>query len=145
LDQATIDQLNIIASSEGEYAAGLAKNILSLYERAFAPVVCLHQEAKNYDGKPSGKLVESSKKANLMVFPNPSKERVIFQFHSFENSDILANINITTPTGASVLQKQIDLNNTSEFAWNASALPRGLYYYQLNWKDYVFSGKIILQ
>lgn len=129
----------------GEYAAGLAKNILSLYEREFAPVVCLHQEAKISNEKPNKKLVDINKNANLRVYPNPSKNHVNFEFHSFENLDILANINITTPSGASVLQKQIDLKKSSEFTWDASTLPRGLYYYQINWNNSIFSGKIILQ
>jgi len=87
---------------------------------------------------------EVQNKEAVKVYPNPAKDRVVFQVPS--NSGEKMSISIYTFTGKLIekLNNPIYSDNNQEFTWSPAGLSAGVYFYQVTAGNYTHRGKIIL-
>lgn len=75
------------------------------------------------------------------VFPNPFNGEV--RITSSEAINGNANINVYNVLGTQIHHQTINCANTTEFVWDGSQVPSGIYFYSISTKDGLLQGKII--
>ncbi len=75
------------------------------------------------------------------VFPNPFNGEVRITSSEAINGD--ANFNVYNVLGAQIHHQTINCANTTEFVWDGSQVPSGIYFYSISTEDGLLQGKII--
>lgn len=75
------------------------------------------------------------------VFPNPFNGEV--RITSSEAINGNANINVYNVLGTQIHHQTINCANTTEFVWDGSQVPSGIYFYSISTEDGLLQGKII--
>lgn len=75
------------------------------------------------------------------VFPNPFNGEV--RIISSESINGNANFNVYNVLGAQVHHQAMNCANTTEFVWDGSQVPPGIYFYSISTEDGLLQGKII--
>ena len=75
---------------------------------------------------------------HIMVYPNPSSN--IFYFR-FTDNQLTGTLSIYDLQGKLVYTDQIESQNQIEF--NSSSVPKGIYFYKMNTKHHIYTGKLL--
>jgi hypothetical protein len=142
-----LENIEKIAYKQGEFAPGLAKNILEKYGWHFPPETCLHQstDPDGLIGNPNGGNTISHHEV-LEVFPNPASDRVTFKLLKQLEKEETVILQVRSTTGQIMLTHQFFAYGDSSFDWQTTLFPSGIYFYQIrSMYEKPSTGKIILQ
>ena len=143
LNEGTLGQLGTIAQTNGEFTPGIAKNILTRYDRYFGTENCEHEtemRSSRAEAKPNVPFT----KASFQVYPNPAQGQVTFE-RLGDPSGTVATLVLTDITGKVVWQQQLK-EGVLKTIWHTSGIPGGIYFYRLVELDGTeWSGRVVLQ
>jgi hypothetical protein len=130
----------------GAQAEGWAKRILTFYG-AHYPIEynVPSQDAQGYYAG-NGINIQSEEQLSkaLTVYPNPAMNEVNFSFHALNPEDTYTLL-ISDVYGRSVVSFSI-LAEQGHLIWDASEMPKGLYFFQLRSLDRnISSGTLMLE
>ena len=89
-------------------------------------------------------VANNQKENDIAIYPNPAKERVVFQIPSELAKN--ATISIFSFTGQLIekINNSILVNDKNEYIWQPKGISAGVYFYELNSGSVVKRGKITL-
>ena len=143
LDEEALEQLDTIAQTNGEFTPGIAKNILTRYDRYFGTENCEH-ETEMRSAKTESNPNTSITKSPFQVYPNPARNQVTFE-RLGDTSSTTAILLLTDITGKVVWRQQFK-EGVVKIIWHTSGIPDGIYFYRLVELDgTAWSGRVVLQ
>jgi hypothetical protein len=89
-------------------------------------------------------VIEQPMENRINVYPNPAKDRVVFQVPSELGKDAIISIYSFSGQLVEKISKSIDVNEEKEYIWQPNGLSAGVYFYELNSDSYSLRGKITL-
>lgn len=143
LDEESLEQLDTIAQTNGEFTPGITKNILTRYDRYFGTENCEHDtemRSAKAETKPDAPITKSP----FQVYPNPAQGQVTFE-RIGDPSGTAATLILTDITGKVVWQQQLK-EGVLKTIWHTSGMPGGIYFYRFVENGGTeWSGRVVLQ
>lgn len=149
LDPSDLDSLELIVKSLTPYSAGIAMTILEGYGYTFSLLDCATiGEQQEFVASPG--MIEPPYETNIQhehcrVYPNPSDNKVYFDFGSENKSDATGSLKIFDSVGRLILNRVLTKESTHTI-WNCLEVPEGIYFYkiQIN-KTISETGSIVIR
>lgn len=89
-------------------------------------------------------ISEAQNKELVKVFPNPAKDRVVFQVPSEFGKNTTISIFSFSGQLVGKVSNPLTSNEKNEYIWQPNGLSAGVYFYELNSSSHSCRGKITL-
>lgn len=142
LDEAKIIELKSIAdNSYPTFARSMARSALCFFYK-----ICYTDPERVLPVEPQSKLhsslAKTEKSSDIMVFPNPSSQFMVFEYNLGANMNEVKSLVVTDLTGKIIYSAEIK-GNIGQHIWDVRNISGGNYIYNINTLHGVkFSGRI---